>query len=83
MLQTLYAIKDVKNGFTGIHVGVNNSVEMRDLQTLIAKNKESLYALYPEDFELWKVGTIDTETGIIYSELVHVVNLVDLVEKDA
>lgn len=56
------SVKDNKVGFGGIHLVPNEEVAKRDF-SLLFKDKESSYAIYPLDYSLYKLGEFDTESG--------------------
>lgn len=74
MVKNLYCIKDVKAGFDNSPFSrMNDELAKRDFY--IALNQPgSLLQLAPSDFELWKIGTIDCDSGIINSDVQFVVS---------
>lgn len=62
----IYSIKDLKGDFTAVFCLPNDEYAVRSLP-MMAKSNE-LYARYPEDFALYRVGTFDFESGIIAAE---------------
>lgn len=58
----IYGIKDKKIGFVEILAGANDGAMVRQFG-LAAKNKDLQVGQFPEDFELWKLGNLDEETG--------------------
>lgn len=62
MLNNLYSIKDTKMGFTQIFILPNNAAAIRWFGDVVV-NKESPYNKHPEDFQLFKVGTMNEDTG--------------------
>lgn len=60
----LYAIRDAKVGFLSITVEQNDAVALRNFEH--AKlNTQSLMFSHPADYELFRLGTYDSETGMI------------------
>lgn len=66
----LYAIRDNKVGFMAPYAQVNDEVAKRNFLTE-KQQKNSMISIYPEDFELWKIGEMDEKTGIITQETMH------------
>lgn len=61
----LYSIKDTKGAFMVPFVNQNDSLAVREVKTIVNGQKGSPVTLYPEDFELWCIGTFDEVTGIV------------------
>ena len=77
MIQNLYAIKDTKAGFNPTFIEANDFTAMRSVKRAMSDPKSDIN-IFAEDYELWCVGTYDTETGILCSKLNHLINLIDL-----
>lgn len=60
----IYAIKDACNGFNVTFNASNNSSAMRMFSEW-CQNENSMYNKYPNDFDLYKLGDLDEETGNI------------------
>lgn len=67
MLNNLYSIKDTKMGFQQILILPNNAAAIRWFGDVVL-NKESPYNKHPEDYQLFKVGTMNDETGELLAE---------------
>lgn len=68
----IFAIKDVKVGFMSPFIRQNKELAIRDFKDALGdSNPNNILKSHPEDFELWKIGTYNLETGIIVSELEH------------
>ena len=79
MKQTLYAIKDIKSGSFGSPVAeINEAVFIRTLTKEINENTRSSLYSWPEDFQLFKIGEYDTETGSIKACVEFIRNLGEL-----
>lgn len=77
---TLYGIKDTKAmAFNQPFLMVNDQVAIRSVKA-VAADKQTELGKYPEDYELWSLGEYDDKTGIITSDIKHIVNIGDLVE---
>lgn len=63
----LYSIKDAKSGnFANPFSSYNDQVAVRDFKILCKdKNPNNLVGAYPEDFDLFRVGSFDDKTGEI------------------
>ena len=80
----LYSIKDTKGAFGAPFLAQNDALAVRSVKTYINGQKGSPEALYPEDFELWCIGSFDDYTGILApAELVCVCRLAVLKDEDA
>lgn len=77
MILPLYSIKDKLDQFKQPFVDVNDSLVLRHLMNSLKEKNE--FSLNPEDFILYKIGTFDTETGIVVSEIKHIVDVKDLI----
>lgn len=63
MKMGIFSIKDLKSGYQQIFLSANEAVAMRDFGSICNK-PDTQYNNFPTDYELWKVGEFDTETGI-------------------
>lgn len=75
----LYGIKDIKVGFIEIFIGTTDGAMIRNLQSAV-KNTQTQIGQFPKDFELWKIGTIDEQTGKGSGEPKFIISAGDLVE---
>lgn len=79
MKKTLYAIKDIKSGSFGDPVAeVNEAVLVRQLTREINQNTRSSLYSWPEDYQLFKIGELDTESGSIEACVEFIRNLGEL-----
>lgn len=67
MLVNVYAVKDVKAGFQAPYTRVNDQIAIRDFQNVARSPEPNKLTMNPEDFELWRLGTMNIETGEIKS----------------
>lgn len=67
MIMALYAIKDELNGYTSPIPFMNEELARRYLKDQYMSNPTVKNT--PEDFSIWKLGTLETETGHIESEV--------------
>lgn len=69
----LYAIKDNKSGkFDRPFPMINDQVAIRGFKTIV-NDKNTEPGKYPEDFELYKVGEMSEDTGVVVSDVVFLV----------
>lgn len=64
---TLYAIKDELNGYTSPIPFMNEELARRYLKDQYMSNPTVKNT--PDDFSIWKLGALETETGHIESEV--------------
>lgn len=81
MKLNLYSIKDKQDQFKQPFVDVNDALVLRHLNNSLKDKNE--FSLNPEDFILYRVGSFDTETGILESDIKHIVDVKDLVDVDS
>lgn len=80
----LFTVKDVKAGrFTGVVMFPNRQVALRAFSTAVNdKSSQSLLSQYPEDAQIFCVGTFDDESGELIQTSEFVCNALDLVKKE-
>lgn len=71
MKNSIYTVRDIKNDFGTPFTAANDSVARRMYQAE-QKNKDSMLAQFPADFELWKLADYDTKTGQIYPSMENI-----------
>lgn len=71
MKLSIYAIRDIKNEFCTPFTTNNDAMAKRMYQNE-QRNKDSMLAQFPADFELWKLADIDTKTGQIFPDLANI-----------
>lgn len=71
MKLSIYAIRDIKNEFCAPFTTANDATAKRMFVTE-QKNKDSMLAQFPADFELWKLADMDTKTGQIFPNLENI-----------
>lgn len=64
MIYNVYSLRDLKTGFMGLTLDMNDPAAMRNFAHAM-HNKESLMNTHPQDFTLYRLGKYDTETGVI------------------
>lgn len=66
MMLNIYSVRDVKTGFMQPSLDANDKAAQRGFQLMLATCKpESLMGFCPEDFDLYRIGTFDNQTGKI------------------
>lgn len=67
MIYGIYSVKDLKTGYLPPTYDVNDLSSMRNFEHA-CMNPDSLFFTHASDYQLFKVGSFDTETGEITSE---------------
>lgn len=77
----IYAIRDLKVGFLPCFTDTNDSVAARNFKFAVNRGN-SIYLAEPKDFDLFRVGSFDVETGLLCALDVPVLvcSAVDLAE---
>ena len=65
--RSLYAIKDVKSGFSDPCVQVNDAVAARSFERQVPRLSRDL-GIPLSDFQLWRVGQFDLDSGLLRPE---------------
>lgn len=79
MKMIIFSIRDNKSSLYNPPIYATHLAEItRGLEK--ALKSDSMYASHPQDFELRRLGTFETEDGTIITEKdpVHMLNLIDL-----
>lgn len=64
MLYGVYVVRDIKSTFMTPTVDINDNVAVRNFAHAI-QTSGTVISSHKEDFELYKVGIYDNETGFI------------------
>lgn len=64
----IFSIKDNKIGFSQVFVAPNNVAAIRMFGDT-CKDKSTIFYNHPEDFELYALGEMDDNTGVITAEV--------------
>lgn len=65
----LYAIKDNATGLFGQMSEMNSDLEfIRNVKTFINNDTSSVLSSSPDDFSLWRLGSLEKETGMFTSD---------------
>lgn len=79
----IYVLRDSKAKTCGKNLMLfkNTGEAIRALEMTMEKDKEGIYAKYPEDFALFTLGNYNEEDGAInlLAQKEHVIDLVELV----
>lgn len=65
-VRSLYAIKDVKSGFSDPCTQVNDAVAARSFERQIPHLSGEL-GIPTSDFQLWRIGQFDVDSGMLIS----------------
>lgn len=68
MIFNIYAIKDLKTGFLPPTVEYNDNAAIRGFEHG-CKQVNSLFYTHPGDYQFWKLGSYDTESGELFSDI--------------
>ncbi len=72
-MQNLYSIKDKKIGFNSPFTAPNNYAAIRMFADTV-KDENSMLAKHPEDYELYKLGSFNDDTGEIVADCQYLEN---------
>lgn len=72
MKKILYSVRDDLNDFGSVFVAPSDGFAKRDFASAVNNPGPSAVAFSPKDFALYRLGTFDSETGLIQSEPVPV-----------
>lgn len=61
MIYPVYAVRDKLAGFGAPEIALNDSMMIRSFGQRI--NNESLYQYSPSDYDLYRIGTYNVDTG--------------------
>lgn len=64
--RNLYAIKDVKSGFSDPCTQVNDAVAARSFERQVPRLSDDL-GIPLSDFQLWRIGEFDVDSGMLIS----------------
>lgn len=73
----LFAVKDVKSGrFAAPFLADNIQVAKRNVAWAM-KDQTTAFFNFPEDYQLYKLGSFDEQTGELVSDVLFVANLTE------
>lgn len=65
MILGVYCIRDIKAGWLTPTTDQNDATASRNFIHAM-KNQNSLLYTHPKDFDLFQIGSFDTETGLLH-----------------
>lgn len=66
MICNVYSIRDNKTAFMQPMLDINDKAAIRNFKLAVANSPTGAsMAVYPEDFDLYRIGTFDNETGVV------------------
>lgn len=68
----VYALRDVKVGFTNLTTDQNDDSARRGFAHALSSSSSSIMGFAPADFSLYRIGEFDIDTGILIPETVPV-----------
>lgn len=68
MIYGVYAIKDAKTSFMPCNVDYNDASAIRNFEHAVMAS-DSLMRSHPADYTLYRLGSFNSETGIILSKV--------------
>lgn len=66
MIVNLYAIRDRKCGFLPPTTDINDDTARRNFAYAVM-SREPMFLAFPDDYDLYRVGEYDTDSGIVSS----------------
>ncbi len=66
MIYGLYSIRDAKTAFMPLTVDVNDASACRNFEHAVRQPESLLYS-HPADYALYRVGSFDTDSGVVTS----------------
>ena len=78
MKMNIYSIKDRKASYGNPYIIQNDELAIRDIKVAVNDQKGGVLNKFPEDFELTRLGTFDTETGKIENKIEMIINCREL-----
>lgn len=67
MIYGVFAIRDLKTGFLSPTIDLNNAAAVRNFRHA-ASRVDSLFFSSPADYQLFRVGTYDSDDGVLVPE---------------
>lgn len=72
MKYPIYAVRDIHVGFNAPMTDINDQVAIRNFTYAINNPNNSVMNFVPKDYDLYKIGEFDSDTGLIASESVPI-----------
>lgn len=77
----IYAIKDTKVGeFMNPFYQRSKGEAVRSVSAAINAKEENHFTKFYNDYELWELGEFNLQTGVITSNIEHIINCAELKE---
>lgn len=76
----IYGLKDKAVGFIQIFVANNDYHAKRNVMDTLQKDKNCVFATYPEDFEMYRLAKLDEDNGDIIADKKYLGNLKEIKE---
>lgn len=67
MILGVYSMRDLKTEFTAPTFSMNDAVALRSFEAAIVQAHGELFT-HKEDFQLFRIGSFDTEAGVLFPE---------------
>lgn len=64
MILAVYSIKDSKSGYFQPTFELNDAIAMRNFEHA-CQNTQSLFFTHPADYSLYRIGTFNTDSGLL------------------
>ncbi len=78
----IYAIKDIKiEDFVQLFFGDKDAQAIHAFKTAANQKQQNQIQIAPADFELWKLGEINTTTGQGKSEITYLTKAIEQINK--
>lgn len=68
----IYTIRDCKTGYLPLTIDINDASAMRNFEHA-SKNPDSLFFTHCSDYDLCRIGSFDTDSGLIELENLTVI----------
>ena len=78
MIKQLFSLKDKLAGFSDPFVDVNGPICMRHIRNSL--KQETDFSMNPKDFELFQLGSFNTDDGTFTSDIKKLIDVADLIE---
>lgn len=72
MIKILYSVRDDLNDFGSVFTAPSDGFAKRDFASAVNNPGPSAVSYSPKDFALYKLGTFDSETGVVKPEAVPI-----------
>lgn len=72
MKYPMYCVRDVQVGFNSPMVDINDNTATRNFTMAVNDPNNGVMHFSPADYDLYRVGTFDTESGLVEPEPVPV-----------